>query len=111
MKFTKFSTFASVLVLGLVSSVSGAALDVFVPPITKPVAGEIWTSGQQQLVTWDVSNAPATITNKVGLVKLRKDDLTTPLILAENFNILDGQIEVTVPLVVEGSDYELLREH
>ncbi|PPQ94692.1 hypothetical protein CVT25_009547 [Psilocybe cyanescens] len=110
MKFTRVSTFVSVLLVGLVSNVSGAALDVFVPPITKPVAGDVWTSGQQQLVTWDVSHPPASITNRNGVLILRKDDVTTPLILAENFDILLGQIEVTVPLVVEGSDYSLYSE-
>lgn len=104
MKFNSVFVFTSALFVTLISNVSGAALDVFVPPITSPKAGDVWTSGQTQLVTWyvslklhvhhiflsntsidaefgtgrDTSKAPVNITNKLGLIFLRKSGTTTP---------------------------------
>ncbi|KAH9900765.1 hypothetical protein C8Q73DRAFT_675728 [Cubamyces lactineus] len=82
--------------------------DVYVPPILYPHAGTVWYKDQRHNVTWDVSDPPVNITNKVGRIMLRKGDLTSPLILADGFDILLGRIEVTVPWVVEGSDYSLV---
>ena len=31
------------------------SFEVYDPPITAPHAGDVWTSGQNQTVTWDVS--------------------------------------------------------
>ncbi|KAF7331232.1 hypothetical protein MKEN_00000100 [Mycena kentingensis (nom. inval.)] len=56
---------------------------------------------------WDTSAAPANITNPIGFILLRKDDITTPLILGKDFDILLGEIEVTVPDVLEDSDYSI----
>jgi len=39
---------------------------------------------------------------------LRKADLTTPVILADKFDILLGRITVQVPWVVDGDDYQLV---
>ncbi|KAJ7641938.1 hypothetical protein FB45DRAFT_737707 [Roridomyces roridus] len=106
MKFT--AVFASLLVAALSAAANPLeARDVFDPPVTSPTAGTVWVSGQTQTVTWDTSNPPKDITNAVGKLVLVKDKVTTPLILAENFSILLGSIEVTVPLVVEGSDYQI----
>ncbi|KAH9479168.1 hypothetical protein JR316_0007754 [Psilocybe cubensis] len=113
MKFTSLTTAASLLLVAFTSGVSALPAntleqrDVFVPPIVEPHAGAVWTSGQRRLVTWDISDRPVNITNKIGRIMLRRDDLTTPLILAQNFDILQGKIQVTVPLVVEG-DYQLV---
>ncbi|PIL28183.1 hypothetical protein GSI_09720 [Ganoderma sinense ZZ0214-1] len=82
--------------------------DVFVPPVTYPTEGAVWTVGQTQNVTWDISNAPVNITNSKGLILLRKSGITTPVILQNGFDILLGSIEVTVPWVVEGTDYSLI---
>ncbi|KAH9928443.1 uncharacterized protein BXZ73DRAFT_48470 [Epithele typhae] len=82
--------------------------DVFVPPVLYPRSGTVWTKGQRHNVTWDTSNAPTQITNKQGIVQLRKGDTATPLILAADFDILLGRIEVTVPWVVPGSDYSIV---
>ncbi|KAH9928444.1 uncharacterized protein BXZ73DRAFT_102286 [Epithele typhae] len=82
--------------------------DVFVPPVTYPHAGTVWHSGQTHHVTWDTSAAPVNITNKVGRIYLRFHGITTPLILAENFNILDGRVKVTVPLVDDRDDYGIV---
>ncbi|KAF7296927.1 hypothetical protein MIND_00924500 [Mycena indigotica] len=85
-----------------------AARDVFVPPITYPHAGTVWYIGQTHNVTWDTSKAPVNITNGKGIIMLRKGDLTTPVILQNNFDIRKGRIEVRVPWVVDGSDYKLV---
>ncbi|KAI0351565.1 hypothetical protein OH77DRAFT_1498514 [Trametes cingulata] len=82
--------------------------DVFVPPVLYPHAGTVWTKGQRHNVTWDTTNAPVNITNKVGTILLRKGDLTTPLVLASGFDIRLGRIEVTVPWVLPDSDYSVV---
>ncbi|KIK59386.1 hypothetical protein GYMLUDRAFT_262131 [Collybiopsis luxurians FD-317 M1] len=81
---------------------------VFTPPVTDPTNTTVWTSGQVETVTWDVSNPPANITNRIGRIQFRFDDITTPLVLADNFDILLGTIQVTAPLVITGSDYSLV---
>ncbi|KAI0647624.1 hypothetical protein C8Q79DRAFT_960456 [Trametes meyenii] len=82
--------------------------DVYVPPVLYPHAGTVWYKGQTHNVTWDVSNPPKQITNKIGRIMLRKGDVSTPLILAKGFDILKGHIEVTVPWVEEGTDYSVV---
>ncbi|CDO72631.1 hypothetical protein BN946_scf184985.g50 [Trametes cinnabarina] len=82
--------------------------DVFVPPVTYPHAGTVWYKGQRHNVTWDTTNHPVNITNKLGRIMLRKGDITTPLILAKDFDILLGRIEVTVPWVIPDSDYSVV---
>ncbi|OSC98395.1 hypothetical protein PYCCODRAFT_1439266 [Trametes coccinea BRFM310] len=82
--------------------------DVFVPPITYPHTGTVWYKGQRHNVTWDTTNAPVNITNKLGRIMLRKGDITTPVILEDNFDILLGRIEVTVPWVLPDTDYSLV---
>ncbi|KAI0363250.1 hypothetical protein BV20DRAFT_170853 [Pilatotrama ljubarskyi] len=83
---------------------------VFTPPVLYPHSGTVWTVGQTHNVTWDVSNPPVNITNKIGRIMLRKDDITTPLILSANFDILLGRIEVTVPWVLPDDDYSVVHE-
>ncbi|KAI0351551.1 hypothetical protein OH77DRAFT_1439225 [Trametes cingulata] len=82
--------------------------DVYVPPVLYPHSGTVWYKGQRHNVTWDVSDPPVNITNKVGMILLRKGDITTPLILAQGFDILAGRTEVTVPWVLEGDDYSVV---
>ncbi|KAF5349848.1 hypothetical protein D9758_014032 [Tetrapyrgos nigripes] len=112
--FNKLTVFATVLaassvVLATPASVKKrAALDVFVPPITSPVAGDVWVVGQQKNVTWDTSNAPAHITNPIGQILLAKGGPITGDVLADGFDILIGSIEVTVPDVVDGDDYAII---
>ncbi|EJF63341.1 hypothetical protein BD309DRAFT_835894, partial [Dichomitus squalens] len=86
-----------------------AVRDVFVPPVTSPDVGTVWTIGSQQNVTWDTSTAPQNITNKVGQVILAKGgklDINHPL--ASNFSILDGWVTVTVPNVQPDVDYTVV---
>ncbi|KAI0784341.1 hypothetical protein C8Q75DRAFT_392209 [Abortiporus biennis] len=77
--------------------------DVFVPPVTAPVEGAVWKSGET-----DTSSAPVNITNSVGFILLRSNGITTPVVLADNFSILQGQVEVTVPSVLTRDDYSIV---
>ncbi|KAK7008304.1 hypothetical protein R3P38DRAFT_2791830 [Favolaschia claudopus] len=110
MKFSLFTLFmtAAAATLGGAAATPLAPRDVYVPPVLYPHAGTVWFVGQRHNVTWDNSNPPKQITNKIGRIMLRKGDLTTPVILADNFSILLGHIEVTVPWVEDGSDYQIV---
>ncbi|CAK5267965.1 unnamed protein product [Mycena citricolor] len=113
MKSTTAFAAAAVLMSAMFSIRSVGALpldarDVFVPPVLYPHAGTVWGVGQQHHVVWDTSNAPKQITNGKGVVMLRKANITTPLILGEGFDILLGRVQVTVPWVIEGDDYQLV---
>ncbi|KAI0076418.1 hypothetical protein K474DRAFT_1662933 [Panus rudis PR-1116 ss-1] len=82
--------------------------DVFVPKVLYPHAGTTWYKGQRHNVTWDISNPPQNITNRFGMILLRKDNSLVPLFLAKGFDILDGRVEVDVPWVITGSTYSLV---
>ncbi|KAH9855867.1 hypothetical protein C2E23DRAFT_901200 [Lenzites betulinus] len=82
--------------------------DVYSPPVLYPHTGTVWYKGQTHNVTWDVSSPPVNITDKTGLITLRKSGIPTPLILADGFDILLGRVEVKVPWVVEGDDYSVV---
>ncbi|KAJ3830639.1 hypothetical protein EV361DRAFT_193091 [Lentinula raphanica] len=81
--------------------------DVFVPPITFPTNTTVWNSGEVHNVTWDISQAPVNITNKFGRIQLRQDGITFPIVLADDFDILLGAYNITVPNVISGI-YELV---
>ena len=54
-KFTMFSLFSVMLSLfAMAFALPLAVRDVFVPPVTSPTTGDIWTIGSQQNVTWYV---------------------------------------------------------
>jgi len=109
-------TSSNILAFGFLSFVSSviatptvrAAQDVYVPRITSPTGGANWTVGETREVTWDASSHPVNITNKLGRVMLSKSRYITPLILADKFDILLGRVTITVPWVVDGSDYEIV---
>ncbi|KAM6502257.1 hypothetical protein JOM56_002234 [Amanita muscaria] len=101
--FSLFSLFALVFSLPIVIR------DVYVPPILTPKAGDVWVIGEKRTVTWDTSNPPQSITNKIGEIYLREGDKTlldSPL--AQGFDILLGTMEVTVPNVTPGNDYMIV---
>ncbi|KAF8867921.1 hypothetical protein CPB84DRAFT_1810441 [Gymnopilus junonius] len=111
MKFTIFTTFINFLAVSLNSVSCFPVLeqrDVFVPPVTFPKKSTIWHVGERQHVLWDTTRHPINITNKVGRIFLRKGEFTTPLILANDFDILLGRIGVTVPWVEDGQDYQVV---
>ncbi|KAK7437688.1 hypothetical protein VKT23_018404 [Stygiomarasmius scandens] len=97
MLFSKLTAFAALFASASVSSYATpveqrAALDVFVPQITSPVAGDVWVVGEKKNVTWDVSDPPTQITNSKGTLFLRKGNLTTTDVLAAGFDILDKRV-------------------
>ncbi|KAF9460592.1 hypothetical protein BDZ94DRAFT_1222827 [Collybia nuda] len=113
MYFMNLTNLFSLFLLSFVVLVRGKPLslsprDVYVPPVLYPHTGTVWKINNHHNVTWDNSDPPVNITNKIGRIMLRKGSLTTPLILADNFDILLGRIEVMVPWVLEGSDYQVV---
>ncbi|KAF8192125.1 hypothetical protein BJ912DRAFT_962909 [Pholiota molesta] len=89
-----------------------ARRDVIAPKITSPNAGSVWPVGSTQTVTWDTSNFPpvSQITNIMGKVILGQDannslnlDFDHPL--AQNFNLTDGSVQITVPTVAPADNY------
>ncbi|KAF8073420.1 hypothetical protein FPV67DRAFT_744807 [Lyophyllum atratum] len=111
---TSFVTTFILAILSLLTLVASApinARDVFVPPVLYPHAGTVWKAGSTHNVTWDVTNPPAQITNKVGMIVLAKGDrlvgLDTPL--AKGFDILKGRQEVRIPAdTAPGDDYSIV---
>ena len=117
MHFTTFIRALSLLFLSSLLTLVNAkpialnleARDVWTPPITDPNNGTVWIVGEKRIVTWDTSNPPKPISNQFGgRIQLRKGGFITPAILADNFDLLLGQIEVTVPWVEDGDDYHLV---
>ncbi|RXW20720.1 hypothetical protein EST38_g5138 [Candolleomyces aberdarensis] len=112
MRFSITSFFFTILAifstLALAAPISEKR-DVFVPPVLEPAAGAIWQKGSTETVVWDVSNPPAQITNQIGTIYLRSVELGIILLdqpLAENFDILIGQKEVTVPTDLPAGEYQ-----
>ncbi|KAG5634306.1 hypothetical protein H0H81_002471 [Sphagnurus paluster] len=105
-----FSAVSALIAASVVGAVPGGVTiqEVYVPPVTSPSGNDVWKVGSRQTVTWDVSRPPKTITNSIGTIMLRKANLTTPVILADGFKILNGKQVVTVPWVVDGDDYQVV---
>ncbi|TFK93080.1 hypothetical protein K466DRAFT_594675 [Polyporus arcularius HHB13444] len=89
-----------------------AADEVFSPTITAPHAGDQWTVGSIQTITWDTSSIPSANQNQSGLILLgyvedgqidEHLDIEHPL--ASNFPITAGAANVTVPKVSTRDDY------
>ncbi|CDO71012.1 hypothetical protein BN946_scf184844.g16 [Trametes cinnabarina] len=98
--------------LAAASVACAAPADDFSPPITSPKAGDVWTIGSTQNVTWDTSNIPPHNVNQTGLILLgyledgSEDehlDINHPL--AVNFPITAGFALVDVPEVKSRDDY------
>ncbi|KAI0822533.1 hypothetical protein BC628DRAFT_1388967 [Trametes gibbosa] len=104
----KVSTIFTVLVAAA-AAVSAAPSDVVRPPITSPKAGDVWTAGSTQLITWDTSSI-ANPTGETGLILLGTlkngdEQLNANSPLALGFPISAGAVNVTVPAVPTGDDY------
>ncbi|KAJ6493267.1 hypothetical protein C8R45DRAFT_184908 [Mycena sanguinolenta] len=108
MKFTPALWLAAFLTAAHAAPSGLENRDVYAPPVTYPHAGTVWKVGQRHNVTWNVINPPARITNPTGQIMLRKGNLTTSVVLEKNFSILLGRIEVKVPRVKHGDDYQLV---
>ncbi|KAF8878392.1 hypothetical protein CPB85DRAFT_460694 [Mucidula mucida] len=87
------------------SLVRSAVLNVYAPPVTSPTTGTVWTIGEEAVVTWDTSNAPAQISNKHGKIYLRLHGVTNMTALAAGFKITDGNVTVVVPDVAPSEKY------
>ncbi|KAJ7277492.1 hypothetical protein C8J57DRAFT_1466028 [Mycena rebaudengoi] len=111
MKFTIALSFVLAAIAGVGAVPAGpvgpVANDVFVPRILTPAAGTVWESFQRQNVTWDTSNVPSTISNR-GFILLASDGREFPFILALDFDLRAGFVELTVPHVIAGSDYQIV---
>ncbi|KAK0203260.1 hypothetical protein DFS33DRAFT_1385610 [Desarmillaria ectypa] len=110
MKLT-FSAASLVALLAATASASVAPTrrDIFAPPITSPTTGTVWTVKTTQNVTWDTSNPPSPITDRNrSSIRLTKGGRQLPVVLADQFDIMLGSIEVEVPWVSEGDDYALI---
>ncbi|KAF7314459.1 hypothetical protein MKEN_00918700 [Mycena kentingensis (nom. inval.)] len=78
---------------------------VYSPPITTPTSKTVWTVGTKQTVTWDATGIPQGVFGKIQLGFLTEESENLSQILAEGFNLTDEKVEITVPNVVERSNY------
>jgi hypothetical protein len=75
--FTAFTLLGS-FVVQAAPTVQLTERDVYSPHITSPVAGDVWHSRKKVQVTWDTSDAPKQITNRIGFIQLGKANRATP---------------------------------
>ena len=98
---------------------SFTARDIWVPKITYPTAGVVWTVGQTYKVEWSLDQVPSNISNPLGCVYLSKGGLMdTKHPLAENFQLTYGSVLITVvttfsnssapTTIVAGNDYAVV---
>ncbi|EKM75345.1 hypothetical protein AGABI1DRAFT_87906 [Agaricus bisporus var. burnettii JB137-S8] len=107
--FTNIYFVAIVLLTTLTGVSHGAPLNVYAPPLITPAEGAVWIIGTNQTVTWDTSRPPTQITQRNSRLILSKGgrlDVEHPL--AKDFDIMDGQHTVTVPILPVGDDYQLI---
>ncbi|GJE98815.1 hypothetical protein PsYK624_150520 [Phanerochaete sordida] len=103
-----FTHIVSSALLGLLASAGLSAAapvesrDVYAPKVLYPHAGTVWYSGQRHNVTWDNSDPPKSISNRAFIV-MRQDVFFIPVVLAHDFDLRAGRVEVTVPDVVTGN--------
>ncbi|KAF5358215.1 hypothetical protein D9756_001271 [Leucocoprinus leucothites] len=88
------------------------ALDVFNPVIVEPTASSNWVAGAQELVSWDTSDAPQSISNQ-GHVVLKttpadSNEVSQWRHLAGPFDLTIGQINVTVPNDMITGQYKVI---
>ncbi|OJT06989.1 hypothetical protein TRAPUB_2190 [Trametes pubescens] len=106
----KFATIFTALVAAA-AAVGAAPADVIAPPVTAPKAGDLWTVGSKQVVTWDASSIPSNTTETgvafLGFLEDGSDDehIDTKNPLATGFPITSGSVTVTVPDVTPRDDY------
>lgn len=96
------SLFSNILALPL------ATRDVWTPSILSPNSSATWFVGGVYTVVWDASKPPSQITNPKGKVFLRKGSSTMPDPIQEGFLLTDGQVNVTVPVVTPGDDWQVV---
>ncbi|KIY42926.1 hypothetical protein FISHEDRAFT_23529, partial [Fistulina hepatica ATCC 64428] len=82
--------------------------DVWSPTIISPTTGTVWYTGTIVNVTWcvETADAPVVISN-AGEVQLDEGGDNLGIILASDFDLRTGYVEVTVPEVSTGDSYEI----
>lgn len=75
--------------------------DVYSPKVLYPHSGTVWYSGQRHNVTWDNSNPPQNISNRAFII-MRQNNIEIPVVLAKDFSLRTGRVEVTVPDLITG---------
>ncbi|KAK0481206.1 hypothetical protein EDD18DRAFT_797390 [Armillaria luteobubalina] len=104
--------FSTAFLTALFAGASASAVvtrDIFNPPILSPTTGTTWTVNTTQTVSWDTSNPPDLITGRnFSSIRLTKGGRQLPVVLADQFDILLGKIDVKVPWVTEGDDYTII---
>ncbi|CAL1707767.1 unnamed protein product [Somion occarium] len=86
---------------------------VYIPKITHPKSETVWVTRSKVTVKWETHNPPKKITNQTGKIVLgyledgtdEHFDLDNPL--ADDFDIMDGSIDVYVPDVEPRDNYFL----
>ncbi|KAK0481205.1 hypothetical protein EDD18DRAFT_1085393 [Armillaria luteobubalina] len=108
MKVAFSTAFLTALFAGASAS-AAVRRDIFDPPILSPSTGTTWTVNTTQTVSWDTSNPPNSITDRNhSSIRLIKGGRQLPVVLADEFDILLGKIDVVVPWVIEGDDYAIV---
>lgn len=110
------------------SIVDPGVVPIYVPPLLEPAADAVWPKGSIQTVVWyvdecvhqglpvtdrpcrDVTSPPDHIPNPIGaLYMVGLASTTLEFFLANNFDILDGRHNITVP-DVPSSSYRIVCE-
>ncbi|KAK7467645.1 hypothetical protein VKT23_004698 [Stygiomarasmius scandens] len=104
---TALAAFTATSVNGLTIPTARNVLDVFVPTITSPVTGTVWTIGTAVNVTWDTSNAPENISNGAAVLLRKAGAPFQNDFLAEGFDLRAGFVTIVVPDVPAGDDYAI----
>ncbi|EKM51856.1 uncharacterized protein PHACADRAFT_262238 [Phanerochaete carnosa HHB-10118-sp] len=103
-KTTLFATF-----LATVASVAAHPLDVWDPKIITPNSYTVWAPGGTYNVTWDTSDAPASISEGSEVVLAKSGVLDSANPLAQGFDLRAGWVPVTIPAsTIPGSDYSIV---
>lgn len=74
-------------------------------PITYPNMSSVWYRDYAHNVTWDMNGLPPNAQHP--FIKLSKSESDTFLILAKDFDLTTGRVEIQVPWVDDGKDYQL----
>ncbi|KAL5520799.1 hypothetical protein ACEPAF_2802 [Sanghuangporus sanghuang] len=112
--FAVLLALTTLLTFGLAAPAANIARDIWSPKVLTPNEEVGWVIGTLANVTWDTSNPPAVISNgsRVQLVKggipLASGPGSTSEPLAEDFDLLAGFVEVTVPDIEPGNDYQVV---
>ncbi|KAA1469702.1 hypothetical protein DENSPDRAFT_796506 [Dentipellis sp. KUC8613] len=88
-----------------------AVRDVWAPAITSPKKDDVWTIGSIVSVQWDTANPPNQVTNYNGRLLLGymdgsgNENLDTEHPLAQDFDLRDGKVDISVPNVPSKDSY------